>query len=84
MAAFSSVTLHVSLKNPISVKKLKIISPKLEIVPQNFFPERFYHKTIEYISFKKYFVKNQLRLIFPKKNVGFKRERAPTSKHCFK
>ena len=37
MQRYSSVTLHVSPKNPISVQKLIITFSKIQILPQNFF-----------------------------------------------
>ena len=48
----SSVTLHVSPKNPISAEKLKITSTKIQILPHNFFPEWFGPKQIEAIRFR--------------------------------
>ena len=37
MQRYSSVTLHVSPKNPISAEKLKITLATIQILPQNFF-----------------------------------------------
>ena len=61
-----SVILHVNPKNPFSVEKLKITSTKIQIFLRNFFPEWFGHKEIEHIRFWKSYMKNQLKLIFPK------------------
>ena len=47
MVRYSSVTLHVSPKNPISAEKLKITFAKIQILPQNFFHEWFGPKQIE-------------------------------------
>ena len=52
MQRYSSVTLHVSPKNPISAEKLKITFSKIQILPQNFFPEWFGPKQIEAIRFR--------------------------------
>ena len=41
MQLYSSVTLHVSPKNPISAEKLKITFAKIKIKPQHFFPKWF-------------------------------------------
>ena len=68
---YSSVTLHVRPKNPISREKLKIISTKIQFSPQKFFTEWFCHKPIEPICFWKFFMKNELKLMFPKK-CGFR------------
>jgi hypothetical protein len=51
MQHYSSVTLHVSPKNPISAGKLKITFAKIKILPRNFFPEWFGPKQIEAIRF---------------------------------
>ena len=51
MTRYSSVTLHVSLKNPISAEKLKITFAKIQIMPQNLFPAWFGQKQIEAIPF---------------------------------
>ena len=37
MQRYSSVTLHVSPKNPILAEKLKITSAKIQILPEIFF-----------------------------------------------
>ena len=66
----SSVTLHVSPKTPISDGSKKITSTKIQILPCNFFPDWFGHKTIEPIRFWKSCMKHQFRLIFPRK-LGF-------------
>ena len=55
MQRYSSVTLHVSPKNPISAEKLKITFSKIKILPQNFFPEWFGPKQIEAIRFQNEF-----------------------------
>ena len=47
MQRYSSVTLHVSSKIPISAEKLK----KIQILPRNFFPAWFGPKQIEAIRF---------------------------------
>ena len=52
MQRYSSVTLHVSPKNPISAEKLKITFAKIEILPQKIFPEWFGPKQIEAIPFR--------------------------------
>jgi hypothetical protein len=51
MQRYSSVTLHVSPKNPISAEKLKITFAKIQILPQKIFPEWFGPKQIEAIRF---------------------------------
>ena len=58
MQRYSSVTLHVSPKNPISAEKLKITFSKIQIVPQIFFPEWFGPKQIEAIRFRNEFHDN--------------------------
>ena len=65
-------------ENPISREKLKITSTKIQILPQIFF-----HKPMELFGFWRYFMKKQLKLIFPKTCV-FNLERSQTSKHCFR
>ena len=55
MQRYSSVTLHVSPKNPISAEKLKITFAKIQILPQFFFPEWFGPKQIEGIRFQNEF-----------------------------
>ena len=55
MKRYSSVTLHVSPKNPISAEKLKITFSKIQILPQNLFPEWFGTKQIEAIRFRNQF-----------------------------
>ena len=52
MQRYSSVTLHVSPKNPISAEKFKITFAKIQILPRNFFPEWFGPKQIEAIRFR--------------------------------
>ena len=52
MQCYSSVTLHVSPKNPISAEKLKITSTKIQNLPPNFFPEWFDPKQIKAIRFE--------------------------------
>ena len=52
MQRYSSVTLHVSPKNPILAEKLKITFAKIQILPRNFFPEWFGPKQIEAIRFR--------------------------------
>ena len=68
---YSSVTLSLSPKIPISEGLRKITSTKIQILPRKNFPDSFGHKTIEPIWFWKDFMKNQLKLIFPKK-CGFR------------
>ena len=51
MQRYSSVTLHVSPKNPNSAEKLKITFSKIQIFPEIFFPEWFGPKQIEAIRF---------------------------------
>ena len=51
MQRYSSVTLHVSPKNPISAEKLKITFATIQILPWHFFPEWFGLKQIEAICF---------------------------------
>ena len=55
MQRFSSVTLHVSLKNPIWAEKLKITFAKIQILPKIFFPKWFGPKQIEAIHFGNWF-----------------------------
>ena len=83
MKRYSSVTLQVSPKNPISEEKLKITSPKIKISPQKKFPEWFGHKEIERICFWKSNMKNSSNWFF-QRNVGFDLKRAQTSEHCFR
>ena len=52
MQRYSSVTLRDSPKNPILAEKLKIAFAKIQILPQNFFPEWFDPKQIEAIYFQ--------------------------------
>ena len=52
MQRYSSVTLHVSPKNPISAEKLKITFSEIQIQPRNFVPEVFGPKQIEAIRFQ--------------------------------
>ena len=52
MQRYSSVTLHVSPKNPISAEKLKITFSKIQILSQKNFPEWFGPKQIEAIRFR--------------------------------
>ena len=51
MKHYSSVTLHVSPKKPISSEKLKIVSTKIQISIKKKIPERFDQKIIEAIHF---------------------------------
>ena len=67
MQRYSSITLHVSHKTPISEGSKKITSTKIQILPQNKFPEWFGTETTEPIRFQKSFMKNQIKLIIPKK-----------------
>ena len=55
MERYSSVTLHVSPKNPISAEKLKSTFAKIQILARNFFPEWFGPKQIEAIRFRNEF-----------------------------
>ena len=55
MQRYSSVTLHVSPKNPISAEKLKSTFAKIQIFAPNFFPEWFGPKQIEAIRFQNEF-----------------------------
>ena len=55
MQRYSSVTLHVSPKNPISAEKLKITFSNIQLLPQNFFPDWFGPKQIEAIRFRNKF-----------------------------
>ena len=52
MQRYSSVTLHVSPKNPISAEKLNITCAKIQILLPHFFPEWFGQKQIEAIRFR--------------------------------
>ena len=47
MQRYSSVTLHVSPKNPISAEILKVTFSKIQIFPQDFFPVWFGPKQVE-------------------------------------
>ena len=58
MQRYSSITLYVSQKNPISGEKLKITFSKIQILPRNFFPEWFGPKKIEAIHFQNGFHEN--------------------------
>ena len=51
MQRYSSVTLHISPRNPILAEKLKTTLAKIQVLPQNFFPEWFGLKQIEAIRF---------------------------------
>ena len=58
MQRYSSVTLNISPKNPISAGKKKITFSKIQILAQNFFPEWFGPKQIEAIRFPNEFHDN--------------------------
>ena len=58
MQRYSSVTLQVSLKNPISAEKKKITFSKIQILDRNFIPEWFGPKQIEAIHFRNEFPDN--------------------------
>ena len=58
MQRYSSVTLHVSPKNPISAEKKKITFSKIHILARNFFPQWFGPKQIEAIHFQNKFHDN--------------------------
>ena len=68
---YSNVTLHVSPKTPISEGLKEITSTKIQILPQNKFPELFGPKTTETICFWQACMTNQVKLIIPKK-FGFR------------
>ena len=67
MQRYSSVAFHDSPKTPNSEWSKKVTFRKIQILPQNSFPEWFGPKTSEPISFWKSCRKNQLKLIIPKK-----------------
>ena len=71
MQRYSSVTLHVSPKNPISAKKLKITFTKVQILPPIFFPEWFGPNKLKLHVFEMDFMTNQLNMTVPKK-YGFR------------
>ena len=52
MQRYSSVTLHVSPKNPTSAGILKVTFSKIQIFPRNFCPEWFGPKEAEAIPFR--------------------------------
>ena len=81
MQRYSSVTLHVSPKIPISAEKLKITFSKIQILPQNFFPEWFGPKQMEAIRFLNGFHDNSAQTECSKKKVDSDL-RAQTSEHC--
>ena len=58
MQCYSSVTLHVCPKNPISAEKRKITFSKIQVLPRNFFPKWFGPKQIEAIHFQNEFHDN--------------------------
>ena len=62
MERYSSVTLHVSPKNPISAEKLKITFTKIQILPQNIFLSGLVQNKLKLYVFEMDFMKNQLRL----------------------
>ena len=80
MQRYSSITLYISPKNPISTEKLIITFSKIQILPPIFFPES---KTNWSNTFSKWiswqFSSNWLFQI----NVDSDLERAQTSEHCF-
>ena len=68
---YSSVTLHVSPKNPISVEKLKITSTKIKNFLRNFFLSGLVQNKLNLYVFEMDFMTNQLKLTVPKK-CGFR------------
>ena len=58
MQRYSSVTLHVSPKKPISAEKLKKTLSKIQILPRKIFPEWFGLEQIEAIHFRNGFHDN--------------------------
>ena len=65
MQRYSSVTLHVSPKKPISAEKLKITNPKF--CPKNFFLSGLVKKKLKLYVFKMDFMTNNLKLTVPNK-----------------
>ena len=63
----NSPTLHVSPKTPIFEGPKKTTSTIMQIAPPKQFPKWSVHNPIEPVCLKKYFMKIQLQLIFPKK-----------------
>ena len=71
MQRYSSVTLHVSPKNPISAEKLKITSNKSIFCPIKFFLSGVVQNKLKLYVFKMDFMTIQLKLTVPKK-YGFR------------
>ena len=67
MQRYSSVTLHVSLKNPISAKKLKITFQKSKFCPEIFFLSDLVQNKLKLCFFKMDFMTIQLKRTVPKK-----------------
>ena len=67
MQRYSSVTLHVSPKNPISAEKLKIPFTKIQILPPNFFLSGLVQNKLKLYVFKMDLMTIQLKLPVPNK-----------------
>ena len=68
MHCYSSFTLHVSPKNPISAEKLKITLAKIQILPPKlFFLNGLVQNQLKLYVFERDFMTNQLKLTVPKK-----------------
>ena len=71
MQLYSSVTLHVSPKNPISAEKWKINFSKIRILPQKFFLIGLVLSKLKLYIFEMDFITIQLKLTVPNK-CGFR------------
>ena len=80
MQRYSSVILHVSLKNPILAEKKKITFSKVQFLHRNFFPEWFGPKQVIAIRLRNEFHDNLAQT--DQRNVDSDLERAQTSEHC--
>ena len=78
----SSITLHVSLKTPISADKLKITSTKIQMLSQQNFPEWFGQKKLNLNVFESILWKISLNWGF-QRNLYSDIERAQPFEHCY-
>ena len=78
---YNSVTQHVSPKNPISGKKLRITSTKIQSSPKFFFLSDFVINQLNLYVIKSFSWKIRSIWCF-QRNVGSACERAQTSQHC--
>ena len=83
MQRYSSVTVHVSPKNPISAKKLKITFSKIQNLPEIFSSLVWSKKSWSYTFLKWISWQFSSKWLF-QINLDSNLERAQTSEHCFK